>query len=109
LKISASDIAKTADEIVNSKYAFERVGDFGVELRQKANPQMKVLKDNSSHELTLSEVLLEIAKERKWVEEKTEPGKGSGVVTVTPGKNGALSMVPPHLQDRISSKIGAAK
>src|SRR6187402_1779564 len=43
LKISASDIAKTADEIVNSKYAFERVGDFGVELRQKANPQMKVL------------------------------------------------------------------
>jgi len=109
LKISASDIAKTADEIVNSKYAFERVGDFGVELRQKANPQMKVLKDNSSHELTLSEALLEIAKERKWVEEKTEPGKGSGVVTVAPGKNGALSMVPPHLQDRISSKIGAAK
>jgi hypothetical protein len=109
LKISASDIAKTADEIVNSKYAFERVGDFGVELRQKANPQMKVLKDNSSHELTLSEALLEIAKERKWVEEKTEPGKGSGVVTVTPDKNGALSMVPPHLQDRISSKIGAAK
>ena len=109
LKISASDIAKTADEIVNSKYAFERVGDFGVELRQKANPQMKVLKDNSSHELTLSEALLEIAKERKWVEEKTEPGKGSGVIPVVPGKNGALSMVPPHLQDRISSKIGAAK
>lgn len=109
LKISASDIAKTADEIVNSKYAFERVGDFGVELRQKANPQMKVLKDNSSHELTLSEALLEIAKERKWVEEQVDPKKGGGVVTVTPGKNGALSMVPPHLQDRISSKIGAAK
>ena len=106
LKISASDIAKTADEIVNSKYAFERVGDFGVELRQKANPQMKVLKDNSSHELTLSEALLEIAKDRKWVEEKTEPGKGSGTIPVVPGKNGALSMVPPHLQDRISSKIG---
>jgi len=109
LKISASDIAKTADEIVNSKYAFERVGDFGVELRQKANPQMKVLKDNSSHELTLSEALLEIAKERKWVEEEQEQKKGGGTIKITPDKNGALSMVPPHLQDRISSKIGAAK
>jgi hypothetical protein len=106
LKISASDIAKTADEIVNSKYAFERVGDFGVELRQKANPQMKVLKDNSSHELTLSEALLEIAKDRKWVEEEQEQKKGGGIIKITPDKNGALSMVPPHLQDRISSKIG---
>lgn len=109
LKISASDIAKTADEIVSSKYAFERIGDFGVELRQKANPQMKVLKDNSSNELTLSEALLEIAKERKWVEEKQDPGKGNGVVKVTPGANGALTMVPPHLQDKIGSKIAAAK
>ena len=109
LKISASDIAKTADEIVSSKYAFERIGDFGVELRQKANPQMKVLKDNSSHELTLSEALLEIAKERKWVEEQTDPKKGGGVVTITPGKNGALSMVPPHLQDKIGSKIATSK
>ena len=109
LKISASDIAKTADEIVNSKYAFERVGDFGVELRQKANPQMKVLKDNSSHELTLSEALLEIAKERKWVEEEQEQKKGGGTIKNSPDKSGALSMVPPHLQDRISSKIGAAK
>ena len=108
LKISASDIAKTADEIVSSKYAFERVGDFGVELRQKSNPQMKVLKDNTSHELTLSEALLEIAKERKWVDEETEHKKGSGVVTITPGKHGALKMVPPHLQDRISSKINGA-
>lgn len=109
LKISASDIAKTADEIVSSKYAFERIGDFGVELRQKANPQMKVLKDNSSHELTLSEALLEIAKERKWVEEVVDPKKGGGVVKITPGADGALKMVPPHLQDRISSKIAAGK
>ena len=109
LKISASDIAKTADEIVNSKYAFERVGDFGVELRQKANPQMKVLKDNSSHELTLSEALLEIAKERKWVEEEKEQRNGSGIIKVTPGKEGLMAGIPPHLQDRISSKIGAAK
>ncbi len=109
LKISASDIAKTADEIVSSKYAFERIGDFGVELRQKANPQMKVLKDNSSHELTLSEALLEIAKERKWVDEQTKPTTGSGVVTVKPGANGALDMVPAHIRDKISSKIAAAK
>ena len=108
LKISASDIAKTADEIVSSKYAFERIGDFGVELRQKANPQMKVLKDNSSHELTLSEALLEIAKERKWVDEKEEGGKGSGVVRVTPGKEGLMAGIPPHLQDRISSKIATS-
>ena len=109
LKISASDIAKTADEIVNSKYAFERVGDFGVELRQKANPQMKVLKDNSSHELTLSEALLEIAKERKWVEEEKEHKNGSGVIKVTPGKEGLMAGIPPHLQERIGSKINAAK
>ena len=70
---------------------------------------MKVLKDNSSHELTLSEALLEIAKERKWVEEEQEQKKGGGTIKITPDKNGALSMVPPHLQDRISSKIGAAK
>jgi len=109
LKISASDIAKTADEIVSSKYAFERIGDFGVELRQKANPQMKVLKDNSSHELTLSEALLEIAKERKWVDEQTKPTNGSGVVTVKPGKDGLMAGIPPHLQEKISSKIAAGK
>jgi hypothetical protein len=109
LKISASDIAKTADEIISSKYGFERVGDFGVELRQKANPQMKVLKDNSSHELTLSEALLQIAKERKWVEEEKQSGSGTGSIPVVPGKNGALTMVPPHLQERIGSKIAAEK
>jgi len=52
---------------------------------------------------------LEIAKERKWVEEKQTGGTGSGTVTITPGKNGALSMVPPHLQDKIGSKIATSK
>lgn len=109
LKISASDIAKTADEIISSKYAFERVGDFGVELRQKANPQMKVLKNGSSHELTLSEALLEIATERNWVEAKIDPKTGSGKVTVTPTNEGLKAVVPPHLQGKISSKIAAEK
>lgn len=109
LKISASDIAKTADEIINSKYSFERVGDYGVELRQKANPQMKVLKNGSSQELTLSDALLEIAAERNWVEKKQEGQKGSGTVTVTPTNEGLKAVVPPHLQDKISSKIAAEK
>lgn len=109
LKISASDIAKTADEILSSKYAFERVGDFGVELRQKANPQMKVLKNGSSHELTLSDALMDIATERNWVEAKQEGKNGSGKVTVTPTNEGLKAVVPPHLQGKISSKIAAEK
>jgi hypothetical protein len=109
LKISASDIAKTADEILSSKYAFERVGDFGVELRQKANPQMKVLKNGSSHELTLSEALLEIATERNWVDKQPDSKNGSGKVTVTPTHDGLKTVVPPHLQGKISSKIAAEK
>lgn len=109
LKISASDIAKTADEIVSSKYAFERVGDFGVELRQKDNPNMKVLKNGSSQELSLSEALLEIATERNWVEKEAKTEKGSGKVEIKP-ENGKLNMViPPHLQDKIGSKIAAEK
>jgi hypothetical protein len=105
LKISAGDIAKTAHDILQSKYSFERTGDYNVELRQKANPAMKVLKDGSSHELTLKEALLEIATERGWIESKPDEGKGSGKIVVTPGKNGTLTMVPPHLQDKISRHI----
>ncbi len=107
LKISASDIAKTANDILQSKYAFERVGDYSVELRQKANPAMKVLKNNSSQELSLKEALAEIATERGWIEKEAEAGRGSGKVTITPDKTGTLQMVPPHLQDKISKKIAA--
>jgi hypothetical protein len=109
LKIAASDIAKTANDILQGKYAFERVGDFGVELRQKANPQMKVLKNGSSHELTLKEALTEIATERGWTEKEQEGNKGSGKVTILPGKDGLKAVVPPHLQDKIGSKIAAEK
>lgn len=106
LKISAGDIAKTAHEILQSKYGFERVGDFSVELRQKSNPAMKVLKQGSSQELTLKEALTEIATERGWIEKPQAGGSGSGTVTVAPVK-GTLAMVPPHLQDKISKKIAA--
>lgn len=109
LKINAADIAKTADELLSSKYAFERVGDFGVELRQKANPQMKVLKNGSSHELTLSDALLEIATERNWVDKEEKGKTGSGTVKVTPTNEGLKAVVPPHLQSKISSKIAAEK
>ena len=70
---------------------------------------MKVLKNGSSHELTLSEALTEIATERGWVE-KQEGGKtGSGTVKITPTNDGLKAVVPPHLQDKISSKIAAEK
>lgn len=109
LKITAADIAKTANDILSSKYAFERVGDFSVELRQKANPQMKVLKNGSSHELTLADALLEIATERNWVEKETKPTSGSGVTPVVPTNNGLKTVIPPHLQDKISQKIATNK
>jgi hypothetical protein len=105
LKISASDIAGTANSILKSKYAVERVGDFGIELRQKSNPQMKVLKDNSSQELTLKEAIQEIAVERGWAEkeEPVDPKTGKGKVKVEPEK-GKLIMAP-HLQKKINDKI----
>lgn len=107
LKISAGDIAKTANDIIQSKYSFERVGDYAIELRQKANPAMKVLKNGSSQELTLKEALIEIATERGWID-KQEPVKtGGGKITITPGKDGQLKMVAPHIQSKISSKIAA--
>lgn len=107
LKIAAGDIAKTANDILQNKYSFERVGDFSVELRQKANPQMKVLKEGSSHELTLREALTDIATERGWIEKEKEAGagSGSGKMKVEPGKGGILHMIPPHLQEKISKKI----
>lgn len=110
LKIPAGDIAATASQIIQSKYGFERIGDYGIELRQKANPNMKVLKNNSSQEMTLKEALTEIATERGWIDIKDpEGGKGGGTVTITPGKDGTLKMVPPHLQDKIGKKIAAEK
>lgn len=108
LKIAAGDIAKTANDILQSKYAFERVGDYTVELRQKANPTMKVLKGNTSQELTIREALVEIATERGWVEVKPDGGKGSGTIPIVPNKNGTLEMVvPPHLKDKFKKKIEA--
>lgn len=111
LKISATDIAKTANEILQSKYAFERVGDYSIELRQKSNPTMKVLKPNSSKELTLKEAIQEIVKERAWAADVDEDDDGadknrSGKVKIVPDK-GKLSMIAPHLQDKISKKIAA--
>lgn len=107
LKIPAADIAKAAEDILTGKYAFEMVSDFAVELRRKDNPQMKVLKDNSSQELTLREALQQIAKDRNWAsEESKDDGKGSGKVKIEPGKDGKLSMVvPPHLQGKIGNHI----
>jgi len=105
LKIKPSTLAREANEILNSKYAFERVGDFSVELRQKANPQMKVLKESSSKELTLKEALLDIATSEGWIEADKDSGKGSGKIAVVPNGKGALAMVPPHLADKISKKI----
>ena len=110
LKINAADIAKTAHDLLNNKFDFERIGDFGVELRQKGNKAMKVLKPNSSHELTLKDALLEIATERGWIQTQQDTGgKGSGVVaaTVTP-VNGKLTL-PPHLADKISQNIAIEK
>lgn len=107
LKIAAADIAKTANDILQSKYAFEKVGDFSVELRQKANPTMKVLKGNTSQELTLKDALQEIATERGWIEAEKESGTGTGTTKIVPGKSGTLQMVPPHLQGKISKKIAA--
>lgn len=107
LKIPAGDIAATANQIIQSKYGFERIGDFAVELRQKTNPAMKVLKENSSHELTLKEALMDIATERGWIEKEKENESGHGKFEVKPNGKGALSMVAPHLQDKISKKIAA--
>lgn len=109
LKIAAGDIAKTANDILQSKYGFERVGDYSVELRQKDNKSMKVLKANSSHELTLREALTEIATERGWIEKPAASGNGSGIITTVAPTNGVLNMMPPHLQDRIGKKIAAEK
>lgn len=113
LKIAASDIARTASEVLLSKYGFERVGEFGIELRNKTNPTMKVLKDGTSHEKTLKDALKEIATERGWIAEDDGEGddgdgkaKGSGKIIVKPG-GGKLKMVAPHLQDKISKKIAA--
>lgn len=110
LKIPAGDIAATANNILQSKYSFERVGDYNVELRQKANPQMKVLKANSSHEMTLKDALLEIATERGWIETKPDEGNtGSGTVNIKPNGKGELSMYAPHVRDKVSKKIAAEK
>lgn len=111
LKIPAADIAATANQLLQSKYAFERVGDYSVELRQKANKDLKVLKPNSSHELSLKEALVEIATERGWVDkqEDADQKKKSGVVTIAPDKNGIqrMEVVAPHLQDKLKKKIEA--
>lgn len=105
LKIAASDIAKTANDLIQNKYGFVKIGEYSVELRKKDNPAMKVLKDGTSHELTLKDALTEIATERGWID-KEEGGKGGGKIIIKP-TNGKLEMVAPHVQDKISKKIAA--
>lgn len=105
LKVKPSTLAREANEILTSKYAFERVSDYSVELRQKANPTMKVLKGQTSQELTLKDALTEIAIAEGWIEADKGDGKGSGKIPIVPGKDGTLQMVPPHLQDKFKKKI----
>lgn len=107
LKIPAGDIAPSARDIILSKYGFEKVGDFSVGLRQKENPNMKVLKNGSSQELTLKEALMEIATERGWVEKTQDKQSGSGKIAVTPTNDGLKAIVAPHIADKISKKIAA--
>lgn len=111
LKIPASDLAKTASDALLSEYGFEKVGDFGIELRQKANSQMKVLKNGSSQELTLKDALIDLATKRNWIEKETkvDPKTGSGKVKVEvdPSNEGLKTVVAPHLQEKISKKIAA--
>lgn len=111
LKIAASDIAATAANILNGKYAFERVNEYGIELRNKEKPTMKVLKGSTSQELTLKDALMEIATERGWVEKQDDKagGQGAGKIKIEPNGKGSLNMIPPHLQDKIGSKISAEK
>lgn len=110
LKIPASDIAATANTLIQSKYGFAKVGDYGIELRNKDNKDLKALKPNSSHEMTLKDALIEIATERGWVEkEAVDDKKKTGVVTIAPDKNGVqrMSAVAPHIADKISKNIAA--
>lgn len=112
LKISAADIAATANNILKSEFAFERVGDFSVELRQKSNPTMKVLKGNTSQELTIKEAIQEIAEKRGWVDKKdddtSDDKTGSGKVIIKPEK-GKLTMIAPHLEKKMKDKIASEK
>lgn len=105
LKIAASDIAKTASDILLNKYGFERIGEFDIELRQKDKPEMKVLKEGTSHQLTLKDALVDIATERGWIDEDDPDGnKGGGKINIVP-KDGKLTIVSPHISDKIKRKI----
>lgn len=107
LKIAASDISKTASDLLQSKYGFELVGS-SVELRNKSNPALKALREGSSKEITLKDALTEIATERGWVEKAAGDPKGTGTFKVEPNGKGALEMVvAPHIADKISAKIAA--
>lgn len=108
LKIPAADIAATANSLLLSKYGFAKVGDYGIELRQKAHPNMKVLQGNSSREMTLKDALTELATERGWLKEKKDEKGGGGTFKIEPGKGG-LNIIPPHLQGVIANKIASEK
>lgn len=108
LKISAGDLAPIAASALMAKYGFVKSGDFSIELRQKANPEMKVLKEGSSQELTLKEALQMIAVEKNWVDKKADPqdqGTGGGKLNIKP--EGGKLVMAPHLQDKINKKIAA--
>lgn len=110
LKVKASTLAREANDILNSKYAFERVGEYSVELRQKGNPAMKVLKNGSSEELTLKDALSEIAEKEGWIEKEKDSVKGSGTVTAVVPANGQLKMqASPHVATAIQKKIDSEK
>ncbi len=108
LKIPAADIAIAAANEINKRYGFEKVGDFSIELRQKANNQLKALKKDSSQEMTLKEAVTEIAIERGWAEKQDDKDQKRITGTVKPDNNGVLKLaVAPHLQDKIKKKIDA--
>ncbi len=112
LKIPAADLAKTAADALLNEYGFAKIGDFAIELRQKANPEMKVLKNGSSHELTLGEAVIELAVKRGWADKEdapVDPKKGGGRVDIKPTNGGLKAVVPPHMQKTIEDKIAAEK
>lgn len=79
----------------------------GVELRQKANPSLKVLVDGSSKELSFSDAVKNILKSDNLYTEEKKPGGTPSTVTII-GENGLeKSKLSGHVSAKVAKQIEA--
>ena len=106
LKVPASLVGRAVQDKLASKYTLVLVNG-STELRQLGKPDLKVLVDNGTKELTLERAVTELLTEEKAIDAeaaKKHTTKESGKTDIDNDGKGALKL-SPHVNGRLAKRL----